>query len=78
MTEIELKELFKYVKTCVKVAESTGSWVECFRMIFNSEVSQKVPFEWFDFDGSYEDDVRSFYQQFGWYMESVFEGFNKE
>ena len=60
--KVELHERAK------RIVASSLSWKEKYDMIFSSDVSDKVDFDWYDPDMDYEDDVRAFMVGFQEYM----------
>lgn len=62
------ESLSKVYREANLVYESKLSDEAKYNLIFSKEISQKVPFSWYDPDTSYEEDVRYFMNAFREYM----------
>jgi hypothetical protein len=66
MTHEELALIYNKAN---KIFHSDLQWSTKYDLIFSSEISQKLPFDWFDPDMDYEDDVCAFMLAFKEYFE---------
>lgn len=65
---LTFEELRRIYKEAREIYESSISWRAKYDLIFSDRISQRVSFEWYDPDTSYEEDVTSFMNGFEYYM----------
>lgn len=53
-----------------EIINSNRTWEEKYDLIFSEEISQKVPFDWYNPDMGYQDDVLAFVRAFDEYMKN--------